>query len=174
MGASIKPFGRVDASFKQQPDCDSYYGYSVYLNDCSGAIEVLCKKIKNEVPQSVKDAEHIGAVELAKTLQRIRYQLKELRVIPQEDDPKDAWIIYSDSQATIDAVKDIKYRAKSRHMDPKINLLRFLIVKKGLYQLVHVPSDENEADIFTKALGTVKLTDFAGVVLGGVIGKEMP
>ena len=167
LGSKIQPFGRVDASFKQHPDSDSYYGYAVYLNNCSGAIEVLCKKIKNEVPQSVKDAEHIGAVEVAKTLQRIRYQLKELRLIPQEDDPKNPWMIHSDSQSTIDAVKDIKYRAKSRHMDPKINLLRFWIVKKQLYKMMHIPSESNETDIFTKALGASKVAAFAGVVLGG-------
>ena len=41
----INIFARVDASFKQRPDCDTYYGFNIYANNCVWSHRGLLREV---------------------------------------------------------------------------------------------------------------------------------
>lgn len=59
--------------------------------------------------------------------------------------------IYEDNQACISVANDPKEHKKMKHIDVKYNFLRDVIAK-GFIELEYIPSEEQLADIMTKAL----------------------
>ena len=59
-------------------------------------------------------------------------------------------IVYSDSQTTIDYVKDPKYHRRTKHIDTKNNFLRDIIAQKKV--ILKYLSTCEIVDLFTKAI----------------------
>jgi hypothetical protein len=76
----------------------------------------------------------------------------------------------ADNQGAISLTKDNKFHARTKH----INLHYHFVcetVKGGWIKMEYIPTSENVADIFTKALLKPKFTQFVGM-LGLAMMKE--
>ena len=150
----------VDASWKQPPNAASYYGYAIFLNNKSAAIYATSKKIKNTVPQSIFESEFLGICECAKTLLHFRYLLEEIH-LPQSAPS----IIYTDSESAIFHILNPNYSPNNRHIHPKFYAIRKWVQNKVI-KLVHIGSDGNVADMFTKPLDFPILNQHAVKAMG--------
>ena len=150
----------VDASWKQPPNATSYYGYAIFLNNNSGAIYATSKKIKNTVPQSIFESEFLGICECAKTVLHFRYLLEEIN-LPQTAPS----VIYTDSQSAIFHISNPNYSPNNRHIHPKFYAIRKWI-QNNTIKLIHVGSENNIADMFTKPLDFPILNQYAKKVMG--------
>jgi hypothetical protein len=149
----------VDASFNQDPDGTSWYGYAIFPNRYSGAIEACSKKIPLPV-QSVAEAEHYAAGEVAKTVLHFRHLLEEISLPATK--PIE---VNSDSSSTIIMVGKNAYSSLRRHFHPRRHALRTWQQDK-LIKFEHVPGDYNVADIFTKVLAVDRFIALRDVLLG--------
>jgi hypothetical protein len=149
----------ADASFNQDPDGTSYYGFVIFPNRFSGAIEAVSKKIPHTV-LSVAEAEHYAAGEVAKSIKHFRHLAEEISE-PQSG-PTD---VNSDSESTLSMVDKTAYSALRRHFHPRRHALREW-QRDGDINMSHVDSDYNVADIFTKVLSIERFTTLRDVLLG--------
>ena len=70
-----------------------------------------------------------------------------------------------DNQGAIALAKNPVHHQRSKHIDIKYHFIRSQ-VEDGSVQLMYVPTSNNVADIFTKALPKQKLNNFVNVVRG--------
>jgi hypothetical protein len=77
--------------------------------------------------------------------------------------------LHSDNQGAIALSKDNKFHARTKHIDVRYRFIREA-VENGKLSVVYIPTDENPADIFTKALAKVKFGRFVEL-LGLVVGN---
>ena len=150
----------VDASWKQPPNAASYFGYAIFLNDKSAAIYATSKKIKNTVPQSIFESEFLGICECAKTILHFRYLLEEIN-LPQTAPSA----IYTDSQSAIFHISNSNYSPNNRHIHPKFYAIRKWI-QNNTINLIHIGSESNVADMFTKPLDYPILNQYTKKVMG--------
>ena len=80
-------------------------------------------------------------------------KLLKIMHLPQEDATK----IFIDNKSTIALRKNPIFHDRSKHIDPRYHFIRESISKKEV-QLKYVKSQDQVADIFTKAL---KFEDFS-------------
>mmetsp|Transcript_34231 Transcript_34231/g.82854 ORF Transcript_34231/g.82854 Transcript_34231/m.82854 type:complete len:96 (-) Transcript_34231:9-296(-) len=79
-----------------------------------------------------------------------------LRNMLQEiSDSKIIFKIKTDNQAVIHICRNPVYKGRLRHIDVRYHFVRHL-VEQRLAKLEHIPTAENEADSFTKALDLSK------------------
>ena len=69
--------------------------------------------------------------------------------------------IYVDNQSAIALASTTSFHARSKHIEIRHHFIREAL-EAGTIQLKYVPTDEQTADIFTKALPVVKLDKFMG------------
>lgn len=74
----------------------------------------------------------------------------------------------SDSLSTVMLHKDFFSNNKSKHIARAIAVLRDLI-KRRVYEMLHIPGTENYADILTKALDRAAFLKFRDAILGAKI-----
>jgi hypothetical protein len=139
----------VDASYLQNPFMKSYYGYSIFLNNNSGAFYCVSKTITSMIPQSAMECEYYAIVECAKTLLFFYYIMKEIKTKNMDSIP--TIIIYTDSESSIELANSPAYHPKSRHFNPKYHLIKDLI-EKDLILLKYVTSPNNCSVTHTKTL----------------------
>jgi hypothetical protein len=149
----------VDASFNQDPDGTSWYGYAIFPNRYSGCIEACSKKIPIPV-QSVAEAEHYAGGEVAKTILHLRHIAEEI-----SQPATKAIDVNSDSASTICMVGKNSYSSLRRHFHPRRHALRTW-QRDQLIKFEHVPGDYNVADIFTKVLPIDRFIALRDVLLG--------
>lgn len=77
----------------------------------------------------------------------LRYLLTEFRVL----NPKEPTTIYTDNKAAITFSHDDQFHARSKHILIRYHITRERIEERVI-DLIYVKSEENCADIFTKAL----------------------
>ena len=78
----------------------------------------------------------------------MRIFLQSLGIVKDVFEPT---IVYSDSQTTIDYVKDPKYHRRTKHIDTKNNFLRDIIAQKKVI-LKYLSTCEIVVDLFTKSI----------------------
>ena len=150
-------FAYSDASFADAPGAKS-----------TGATTITVGKAKNhshcniiahhsftqQIPaESAAEAELYSVCETAKSVQHVRNLAAELG-LPQ----REPTTIYTDSNAVIDGLKSPD-KARTRHYRRRQWKLRYLIMHR-IISIVKVHTDENIADLGTKALGATKHAHF--------------
>ena len=83
-------------------------------------------------------------------------------------------MIYCDNRSCIKLTENAVFHDRSKHIGIKYNFIRGY-VQKGAVKLEYIPTDEQAADIFTKALPRGKhvyFRDEMGVVRNTFLGKR--
>ena len=68
--------------------------------------------------------------------------------------------LFSDNQSDIALTKEHQYHARAKHIDVCFHFIRW-IVEDGKLHLIYCPMEEMVADIFIKALVSMKVKHFA-------------
>jgi len=68
-------------------------------------------------------------------------------------------VIYCDNISSILLANNLVYHARTKHIEVHYHFIREKILAKEI-DLIHVNTEDQVADIFTKALGTDKLRKF--------------
>ena len=79
--------------------------------------------------------------------------------------------IKADNQGTIELAKDNKFYTRTKHIDLCYHFV-CEAVEDGKIKMEYIPTSENMADIFTKALAKLKFQEFVGM-LGLAIMKVL-
>jgi hypothetical protein len=68
-------------------------------------------------------------------------------------------VIYCDNLSSILLVNNLVYHVKKKHIEVHYHFIRKKVLAKEI-DLIHVSTEDQVVDIFTKALGTNKLKKF--------------
>ena len=99
---------------------------------------------------STTEAEYIAATEAAKEMLWLKRFVLDLGLSQL------AYVIFCDSQSAIDLSKNSMYHSRTKHIDVRYHWLRSAI-EDQLLQLKKIHTDENVADMLTKAVSKEKL-----------------
>jgi hypothetical protein len=155
----------VDADWASQPHRHSMSGYTVLLHGTPIAWSARKQSI---IALSTAEAEYIALTAVAQEVLYLQALIEELyeRIITPIP-------IYCDNQGAIALTSNSKFHARTKHIDLRFHFVRSL-VKSGVFDIQYCPTEENIADIFTKALPRPRLQKLrAGLSLdtarGGVL-----
>eukprot|EP00253_Pinus_taeda_P007367 PITA_07367 len=142
--------GFTDSDWAGDPDDrKSTAGYVFTLG--SGPITWACKK-QPAISLSSAEAEYRGAVEASKEALWLRQILSEFGF--EQQHPTTLWC---DNQSAIQICKDPVQHQRSKHIELHMHFIRKLIHDHVL-EVQYCSTDDQVADIFTKALTEAKLT----------------
>lgn len=128
-------------------DMKSTSGYVFSFN--TGIFSWLSQK-QGSVAQSTAEAEYIAGCAAANQAIWLRRILHDIGETQQKPTP-----IYCDNMSAIAIAKNPVQHRKTKHIKIKYHFLREA-VSEGEISLIHCPTDEQIADIFTKALPKAK------------------
>jgi hypothetical protein len=144
-----------DANFANDADAVSTTGSIIMLIDqrdidagkapVFNCIMALSKR-QTIVAQSTGESEWVAANKTVREVVHKRSVCDDLRF--SQEGPT---IVLTDSEASIKMGKNWKVGARTRHMNKIFHYARIMI-KAGAVVMVHVPGEENIADMFTKFL----------------------
>ena len=141
----------TDADWASQSDRHSISGYAMQMG--SGTVTWSSKK-QQIVALSSTESEYIGQTHALKEVLWVRQLLGEITTkftMPTT--------LLSDNQGAIALAKNNKFHARSKHINIRYHFIRESIANKDV-ELAYVPTADNIADIFTKALAAQKFTRF--------------
>ena len=144
----VKPIaGFSDSSYADDKnDRMSTSGYVFMMN--GGAISWRSSK-QRSVALSSMEAEYVALSNAAREglfLKQLMYDI--------ELGPKRPIIIYEDNQSAIKTSQNRIHNNRSKHIDIAHHFIRQQVEKKN-FQVIHIPTTEQTADIFTKSLGAI-------------------
>ncbi|MDR3403138.1 MAG: Ty1/Copia family ribonuclease HI, partial [Chthoniobacter sp.] len=116
-------------------------------------------KKQSVVAQSSAEAEYIAAGEAVRETLWLRQLLGELGLAP-----KHGTLVYGDNK-TANAMANNTITARSKHIDIRHHFVRDHI-QRGDIDLQWVSTSEQQADIFTKALGTNIFCSLRDLIMG--------
>jgi hypothetical protein len=146
--------GFVDSDFAGDRDTRrSRTGYVFML--CSGPISWQ-SKLQSVVAISTAEAEYVAGAHAAREAVWLRRVACFLGV-----PTTDALPVNIDNQAALHMATNGSDSARTKHIDVAHHFLREAVAK-GAIRMVYIATEDNPADIFTKALAGVKLTKFRG------------
>ena len=139
-------YGSVDSDWgEDKNDRKSYTGVVFIL---SGGLVVWRTRKQQTVALSTTEAEYMALTEGLREAKYLRNVLNELDLLPNP------LIIYNDNIGAEFIVKNSVINDKSKHIDIKFHYIRDEYNDKVI-DIVHKPSEEILADIFTKSLPPV-------------------
>ena len=140
----------VDSDWANEKDRKSIGGYTFTLG---GAAVSWASKKQTIVAQSTEEAEYTAFTEGSREALWIRQLLLDIEGTPAEstDENTDPITIYADNQAALKHVRTEGITARNKHFDIRLKHSRDNQVK-GTITFEYIPSADNTADIFTKAL----------------------
>ncbi len=147
--------GYVDADGASQEHRHAITGY-VFLVD-GGAVSWASKK-QELVTLSTAESEYVAATHAAKEAIWLRRLISE--VFRPLSEPT---TLHSDNQSAIALTRDGSYHARTKHIDIRYHFIRYSI-EAGSIRLLYVPTEDQTADILTKALPSVKVKHFAAAL----------
>ena len=141
-----------DADWAQnRNDRKSNTGYLFKFN--GAAISWTCRK-QQCVALSSTEAEYIALAETAKELIWVRKLLEDFEMLQEEP-----VIVYEDNQSCIKLVDNEKISRRTKHVDTRYHFINDLKNRKIL-DIKYCPTEDMEADIFTKPLSFIKFEKF--------------
>lgn len=135
--------GYSDASWGTAYDGKSYTGWDVHY---CGAVFSWCSNVQRSTAQSSMESEIIAANELSKELAWLERLWEEVTRTKQTP------TLYCDNVSGIDVIHHPKHHSKSKHIDIRYFFIRNDMVARGRLKVVHIPGDDQIADILTKQL----------------------
>lgn len=165
----IDLFGYSDAAYITQGNCKSRLGGCTFLNLHSGAIRSFSKtdsQVSDPISHSSTEAEIKAMDEWVLEAMHI-VDLLSFMLGKRYDKPVR---LYVDNKSAITLCTTLKQTHRVQQINLRIHFIREMILKKFL--TIHfVPTDENVADMLTKALGKVPFQKHRKVLLSGHGGK---
>jgi hypothetical protein len=141
------PIGYSDSDWAGDADRRSTGGFVYKL--AGGAISWKSKK-QTSVALSTLEAEYMAASEAAKEAIWIKRLVKNLRLDNlQKLTPSP--LIYIDNLGCIQNIQNPRHHERTKHIDIRYHFVRELVENKSI-EIQHISSEENTADILTKAL----------------------
>jgi hypothetical protein len=125
-------------------------------------------KLQQTVATSSTEAEYMGLTSIIKDIQFASGLLNELGYAQEE-----TVILWEDNKGAIDLVNTTKHHERAKHIDVQHHYIRE-VVEKGTVKVQYIPTTEQLADIFTKALGPhkfLKLRDNLGIQFREGVGE---
>ena len=135
-------------------------GYCIYLG--YGLVD-WCSRLQNSVASNVFEAEYMVMSDLSKAILAIRWLLYQTNV--PKLITKLSSNIFCDNMAAMRLGNSEVGTKKSKHIAIRYHVVREL-VSAGVVSIEHVSTEDNVADIFTKALGRMKYHKFADCLMG--------
>eukprot|EP00253_Pinus_taeda_P020448 PITA_20448 len=144
--------GYSDSDFEGDKETRvSTSGYSMSL----GSRAISWRSRKQSVPaDSTTEAEYMAAAEATKEIVWLRKILEYLQVKQVQSTP-----LMIDNTSAIKLAKNPKFHDQTKHINTKYRLIQHHVEAKTIH-LRHYSTNEQIADIFTKALGREKLERF--------------
>ena len=140
-----------DADFASQEHRHSISGYAVLID--GGAVSWSSKK-QSVIALSTTEAEYIAETHASKEISWTRFFLNEIaRPLTSPT------MLFSDNQGAIDLTENGQYHARTKHIDICYHFIREAVANEVLI-VIHCPSEDMPADIFTKPLTRVKINKF--------------
>jgi hypothetical protein len=149
----------VDSSFADQViDRRSTAGEITFLGKCPIQWDsYVCDNYS--IPCSVGEAEYIAACEGGKVLMANRNLLEQLGF------PQNKMYMFEDNEACISIALQESSTRKTKHVELQVHYIRDL-VKRGLIVMIHIPTNIQLADAFTKPLNQEVFSRHLNVLLG--------
>lgn len=135
--------GYSDSDYAGAEDAKSTSGYIFYLNKAPFSWST---KKQDVVAQSTAEAEYIAAALARNQCTWIRQLLSDIGFAPEAATP-----LMIDNQAAIAIAKDPTHFSRAKHIKVRYHALREAVKDKEI-QLIHVPTENQKADMLTKAL----------------------
>ena len=150
----LRVFGYSDSDFASSADRRSISGYCFKLNPNSALIAWKTKK-QTLVADSTCECEYVALAEATKEANFLRQYFAELTQAPRK-----TVTIYVDNQSSIALAHHHAFHKRSKHIDTKYHFVRSYLENQYI-KVIYVPTADNIADIFTKAVNGQKLLSFA-------------
>ena len=149
--AELKGYCNLD--WASQPHRHSISGFSFHYRQ--GSVSWSSKK-QGIITLSSTEAEYVAETHASKEAIWLKMFVKE--TTGQKIEPL---TIKADNQGAIALAKDNKFYAQTKHIDLHYHFVREA-VEQGKVKMEYIPTSENVADIFTKALAKPKFLEFVG------------
>jgi hypothetical protein len=143
----LKPVGWVDADYGG--DTDSRRSCAGYVFLQAGGPTAWSAQYQQTVALSTTEAEYMAVARGAKQLLWMFAEMGEVG-FPQEK----PGVLYNDNSGAVALTRDTKHNSRVKHIDIRHHFIRDCVENQDIVVL-HVPSTENLADLFTKSLGRV-------------------
>ena len=130
-------------------DIDSRKSTSGYMIKFAGEAVTWQSRLQRCVALSTIEAEFIAITEACKELLWVKKFLQELGVV------QDKYLLFVDSQSAIYLGKNSNFHSRSKHIDMRYHWIRDALDAK-LLELAKIHTDDNGADMMTKALSRGK------------------
>jgi hypothetical protein len=143
--------GYCDADWASQNHRHSISGYSFHMG--TGAVSWSSKK-QNIVALSSTEAEYIAQTHAAKEGVWLKSFVEEVC-----GTRGGAVKINCDNQGAIALAKDNKFHSRTKHIDIRYHFVRESVENKKI-SVSYIPTNDNVADVFTKALSKPKFQRF--------------
>ena len=147
--------GYCDADWASQLHCHSISSFVFHYGQ--GAVFWSSKK-QVIIMLSSTEAEYVAKTHASKEGIWLKTFVKEITRIGVGP-----LTIKADNQGAIALVKDSKFHAQTKHIDLQYHFVHEA-VEDGKMKMDYIPSSENIANIFTKALPKPKFVEFVGAL----------
>ncbi len=138
----------ADADMASQPHRHSMSGCLVLLH---GTPVAWSARKQSLIAMSTAEAEYIALTSAAREVLYLKSLIGELYEPITHPIP-----IYCDNQGAIALASNNKFHARTKHIDIRYHFIRALI-RDNTLDLKYIPTDDNLADAFTKALPRPRL-----------------
>lgn len=128
---------------------DNRRSQSGYVFNLYGAAVSWKSQLQHMVALSTTEAEYMAATEAVKEAVWLKGMISDLNIV------QDVVVVRCDSQSALYLMKHQTFHERSKHIDVRLHFIRE-IVEKGEIKMEKVSTEENAADMLTKALPSSK------------------
>ena len=144
--------GYADADRSMHEDRKAVSSYTFMID--RGAVS-WCTKKQEIISLSTTEAKYIAATHAAKEALWLWTLIGELY-----GDLQGPTTLHSDNQSAIALTKDHQYHMRTKHINIHFHFIRW-VIEQNKIKLIYCPTNDMLADMFTKALLSVKAKHFA-------------
>ncbi|PIL29346.1 hypothetical protein GSI_09397 [Ganoderma sinense ZZ0214-1] len=144
--------GYTDADGSMHEDRKAISGYAFLID--GGAVSWSSKK-QELISLSTTESEYVTVTHAAKEALWLRSLIGQIFAPLLSSTP-----LLSDNLSAIALARDNQYHARTKHIDIHFHFIRWIIEDKKIH-LVYCPTEDQVADVLTKALPSPKVKHFA-------------